>query len=237
MTGAGKGIGRSCAEHLAAAGAEVFAFSRTAADLESLKRDIEDRGGRAEWKVVDVTDDDEVRVAVEEVGPVDVLINSAGANRPMPFVDTPMEVVDELVTLNFRSLFLMTQLVVRQMLSADRKGAIVNITSQLGHVGYAGRSVYTASKHAVEGLTKALAVELAPHGIRVNSVAPTFIATPMTAVFFERKEFLDEVLGRIPAGRLGTPDEVAEAALFLASPAASLITGASLLVDGGWTAQ
>jgi NAD(P)-dependent dehydrogenase (short-subunit alcohol dehydrogenase family) len=138
---------------------------------------------------------------------------------------------------NVKGTFLTTQAAARRMVAAGTGGAIVNLSSQMGHVGAPRRSVYCATKHAVEGLTKALAVELAPHGIRVNSVAPTFVETPMTAPFLADEEFRADVLERIPLGRIGTVEDVVGAVLFLASPAAALVTGTSLLVDGGWTAQ
>jgi NAD(P)-dependent dehydrogenase (short-subunit alcohol dehydrogenase family) len=183
----------------------------------------------------------QVREAFARVPRLDILINNAGANIPEPFVDVSEEHLDRVIALNVRAAFLAAQAAARKMLEApDRRargGAIVNISSQMGHVGSPGRSVYCMTKHGLEGLTKALAVELAPHNIRVNSVAPTFIETPMTKPFFEEPRFRDWVLSRIPLGRLGQLEEVVAAVAFLASPAASLITGASLVVDGGWTAQ
>ena len=179
--------------------------------------------------------------AFARVPRLDILVNNAGGNIPEPFVDVTEERLDRMLNLNVRAAFLVAQAAARKMLeAADRKergGAIVNVSSQMGHVGAAGRTVYCMTKHALEGLTKALAVELAPHNIRVNSIAPTFIETPMTAPFFEEPRFREWVLNRIPLGRLGKLDEVSAAVAFLASPAASLITGTSLLVDGGWTAQ
>jgi NAD(P)-dependent dehydrogenase (short-subunit alcohol dehydrogenase family) len=172
---------------------------------------------------------------------LDVLVNNAGSNIPEPFVDVSEAHLDRILDLNVRAAFLVAQAGARRMLAAaDRRargGAIVNMSSQMGHVGAVNRSVYCLTKHAIEGLTKVMAIELAPHGIRVNSLAPTFIETPLTAPMFARPEFSKWAHERIPLGRLGTPDEVAAAALFLASPAASLVTGTSLVVDGGWTAQ
>jgi NAD(P)-dependent dehydrogenase (short-subunit alcohol dehydrogenase family) len=136
-----------------------------------------------------------------------------------------------------RAAFAVTQRAVRRLLAEGRRGVVINVTSQMGHVGAANRSVYCASKHALEGLTKALAVELAPAGIRVVSVAPTFVDTPMTRPMFEDSGFRSEVLSSIPLGRLGAPDDVAAAVVFLAGEGASMITGTSLLVDGGWTAR
>jgi NAD(P)-dependent dehydrogenase (short-subunit alcohol dehydrogenase family) len=241
VTGAGRGLGLAAAVGLAQAGAEVHLVSRTLRDLEQATDTIRASGGVATPVACDVTDGEKARAAIGRIPRLDILVNNAGGNIPEPFVDVTEERLDRILNLNVRAAFLVAQAVARKMLEApDRKergGAIVSITSQMGHVGAAGRTVYCMTKHAVEGLTKALAVELAPHNIRVNSVAPTFIETPMTRPFFEEPRFRDWVLNRIPLGRLGQLDEVTAAVAFLASPAASLITGASLVVDGGWTAQ
>jgi NAD(P)-dependent dehydrogenase (short-subunit alcohol dehydrogenase family) len=164
-------------------------------------------------------------------------VNAAGTNIPEPFLQVSERSLDALLEVNVKGTFLAAQAAARRMVAGGRGGAIVNLSSQMGHVGAAGRSVYCATKHAVEGLTKALAVELAPHGIRVNSVAPTFVETPMTAPFLADEAFRAEVTGRIPLGRIGTVSDVTGAVVFLASPAACLVTGTSLVVDGGWTAQ
>ena len=210
-------------------------------ELEEAAGKIRAGGGAAQPLVCDVTNGKQVREAFAKLPRLDILVNNAGGNMPEPFVDITEERLDRILDLNVRAAFLVAQAAARKMLEApDRKtrgGAIVNISSQMGHVGAAGRTVYCMTKHALEGLTKALGVELAPHNIRVNSIAPTFIETPMTAPFFEEPRFREWVLSRIPLGRLGQLDEVTAAVVFLASPAASLITGTSLLVDGGWTAQ
>ncbi len=241
VTGAGRGLGHAAAVGLAQAGADVYLVSRTRHDLEQAADSIRSAGGSGIPIVCDVTVGAEVREALARIPRLDILVNNAGANIPEPFVDVSEEHLDRVLALNVRAAFLVAQAAARKMLEApdrrERGGAIVNISSQMGHVGSPGRSVYCMTKHALEGLTKALAVELAPHNIRVNSVAPTFIETPMTAPFFEEPRFRDWVLTRIPLGRLGKLEEVAAAVAFLASPAASLITGASLVVDGGWTAQ
>jgi len=237
VTGAGRGIGRATALALARAGADVVLASRTEADLREVAAEVEALGVGATVAPCDLTVPGALDATLDALPrPVDVLVNGAGTNRPGPFVDVLVEDLDLLLAQNVRAPVLVAQAVVQRLLAAGRPGAIVNLSSQMGHVGYPGRSVYCTTKHAVEGLTKALAVELAPHGIRVNSVAPTFLETAMTAAMFEDETFRAEVLGRIPLGRLGTVDEVAAAIVFLASPAASLITGASLRADGGWTA-
>jgi NAD(P)-dependent dehydrogenase (short-subunit alcohol dehydrogenase family) len=234
VTGAGRGIGRACALALAAAGADVVALSRTASDLEAL---VAAARGRARAIACDVTDTRAVAERIGALDRVDVLVTSAGANIPEPFLDVSPEHVDALLAVNVRGTFVAAQAAARRMVATGTGGAIVTVSSQMGHVGAAGRTVYCTTKHAVEGLTKAMAVELAPHGIRVNAVAPTFVQTPMTAPFLADPAFRAEVERRIPLGRIGRPEDVAAAVVFLASPAARLITGASLLVDGGWTAQ
>jgi NAD(P)-dependent dehydrogenase (short-subunit alcohol dehydrogenase family) len=241
VTGAGRGIGRSAALALAKAGANVFVMSRTGRELEQVAAEIEKAGGSAGTITGDVTEIGGLRTVMAHIPTLDILVNNAGGNIPEPFVDVSEEHLDRLLNLNVRSVFLVAQAAARKMLQdpqrRQRGGAIINMSSQMGHVGAANRSVYCMTKHAVEGLTKAMAMELAPHNVRVNSIAPTFIETPMTAPFFEKPEFRKWVLDRIPLGRIGQLDEVASAIVFLASPAASLMTGTSLVVDGGWTAQ
>jgi NAD(P)-dependent dehydrogenase (short-subunit alcohol dehydrogenase family) len=241
VTGAGRGIGRSAAVALAEAGAEVWLVARTASEIEAGADEIRAAGGRANACPCDITNAAALRRVIAALPALDVLVNNAGANIPEPFVEVSEDHLDRLLGLNVRAAFLAAQAAARKMLEApDRKargGAIINVSSQMGHVGAPNRSVYCLTKHALEGLTKALAVELAPHNIRVNSVAPTFVETPMTRPMFERPAFRDWVHDRIPLGRLGRPEEVAAAVVFLASPGAALITGTSLVIDGGWTAQ
>lgn len=231
VTGGSKGLGRAIAITLAQAGARVTAVARDAAGLAAL---IADNPAIAAWQA-DVSDPQ----FGEELArrPVDILVNNAGTNRPMPMVDVPLDVLDAMLNLNVRAAFLAAQGAARAMVKAGNGGVIINMTSQMGHVGSPLRTVYCMTKHALEGLTKAMAVELAPHDIRVNAVAPTFIATPMTAPMLAEPEFRAFVDRMIPLGRIGQPDDVAAAVLYLASPAASMVTGTSLLVDGGWTAQ
>jgi len=166
----------------------------------------------------------------------DVLLNNAGTNRPQPFLEVDLATLDMLMSLNVRSMFLVAQ-AAAHLMKAQGSGAIVNMSSQMGHIGAPNRTVYCMTKHAIEGLTKAMAVELAPLRIRVNAIAPTYIETPLTKPFFDDEKFRHDVLSRIPMGRVGEMREVSDAVLFLASPMASLITGTSLLVDGGYTAQ
>lgn len=187
--------------------------------------------------VCDVTDSRQVEEAVDFLEQVDILVNNAGTNVPEPFLEVSEDNLDRMLAVNVKGVFLVAQAAARRMVERGEGGSIINISSQMGHVGAPRRTVYCATKHAVEGLTKAMAVELAPHKVRVNSVAPTFVETPMTKPLLEDETLREDTLSRIPLGRLGRVEDVTGAVLFLASPAAGLITGASLLVDGGWTAQ
>lgn len=231
VTGGSKGLGRAIAIALDATGASVTVVARDADGLAALARDYP---SIETWQY-DVSDP-AFSVELAE-RPVDVLVNNAGTNHPMPMVDVDIATLDRMLLLNVRSTYLASQGAVRSMLRGGAGGTIVNITSQMGHVGSPRRTVYCMTKHAVEGLTKAMAVELAPHGIRVNSVAPTFIETPMTKPMLDDPQFGQFVTSMIPLGHIGQPDDVAAAVVFLASPAAAMVTGTSLLVDGGWTAQ
>ncbi len=241
VTGAGRGIGRATALALAAAGAELVLVSRTPSELDEVARQITSHGGKGRALPFDVTDSATVRDAFAGLGQLDVLVNNAGLNRPQPFLEVDEATLDQLLTLNVRAAFIVAQAAARLMVGPNGEkgggGVIINMSSQMGHVGSElNRTVYVMTKHALEGLTKAMAVELAPKGVRVVSIAPTFITTPLTKPFFDDPVFKKWVLDRIPLGRLGTVEEVAQAVVFLASPAASLVTGSSLLVDGGWTA-
>jgi NAD(P)-dependent dehydrogenase (short-subunit alcohol dehydrogenase family) len=237
VTGGGRGIGLAAASALAQAGAEVTLVARTQAEIEAAAQAIVARGDRAAALPLDVTDVDAVRDTLAAAEPFDVLVNNAGTNRPAYLMDVKVEDFDAIFALNVRAAFFMAQAVARRLIQAKRPGSIINISSQMGHVGAARRTVYCASKHAMEGFTKAMAIELAPHNIRVNSLGPTFLETPMTRPFFENKAFRDEVLGKIKLGRLGQLDELTGAILFLASDASSLMTGSALVLDGGWTAE
>jgi NAD(P)-dependent dehydrogenase (short-subunit alcohol dehydrogenase family) len=241
VTGAGRGLGAETAVALAQAGAEVVLVSRSVKELEEVARRIVSSGGRAQIVVCDVTDGARFRAEIARLDRLDILVNNAAVNLPEPFVDVSEEHLDRVMTLDVRAAFLVAQAAVRKMLEApDRResgGAVINVSSQMGHVGASQRTVYCMCKHAIEGLTRAMAVELGPENIRVNSVAPTFLETPMTASFFANRQFRDWAVSMIPLGRIGKPEEVAGVIVFLASSAASLINGASLLVDGGWTAH
>jgi NAD(P)-dependent dehydrogenase (short-subunit alcohol dehydrogenase family) len=231
VTGAGKGIGRACAQRLAKSGANVIAVARTEADLETL---ASAHPGLIEPWVADVTDEKFLQ-RIESLDRLDILVNNVGTNKPQPFTEVERETLDLILNLNVRSAFLVAQAAARVMVKQG-SGSIINMGSQMGHVGARNRTVYCMTKHAIEGLTKAMAVELAVLDIRVNSVAPTFIETPLTKPMFENPEFHQDVISRIPMGHIGQVDDVANAVLFLASPAANMVTGDSLKVDGGWTA-
>jgi NAD(P)-dependent dehydrogenase (short-subunit alcohol dehydrogenase family) len=236
VTGAGRGIGRAVALALADAGAELLLNSRTRFELGAVAAEIEARGGRARSLPFDVTDSAGARAAIAGLPQLDILVNNAGVNRPQPFLEVDEGTLDRMIALHLKAAFIVAQAAARHMVEAGN-GVVINMSSQMGHVGTeCDRTVYVMTKHAAEGLTKAMAVELAPKGVRVCSIAPTFITTPLTAPFFENAEFKKWVEDRIPLGRIGTVEEVANAVVFLASPAASLVTGSSLLVDGGWTA-
>jgi NAD(P)-dependent dehydrogenase (short-subunit alcohol dehydrogenase family) len=232
VTGASRGIGAAIARAFAAAGAaSVALLARGAEALERVADDVERLGTAPRALACDVTDPDALKAAFAEIALLDVLVCAAGTNVPQPLEAIDLETADHLWALNVRAGLQATQLAVRRMPPSG--GAVVFVSSQMGHVGAPRRSVYCATKHAVEGMTKALAVELAPRGIRVVSIAPTFVATELTAPFLEAEG--DEILARIPLGRLATLEEVADAAVFAAS--AGALTGCSIKVDGGWTAQ
>jgi len=237
VTGAGRGIGLAAAAALAQAGAHVVLVARTTAEVEAVAAQIREEGGSAEPLTLDVTDLAAVRAVIETQPPFDVLVNNAGTNRPAPFLEVSVHDYDAITTINQRAAFFVAQAVAQRMVRASVRGSIIHISSQMGHVGGARRTVYCMSKHGIEGLTKAMAIDLAPHGIRVNTIGPTFIDTPLTKPFWEDKAFHADVLRRIKLGRLGTVEDLMGAVVFLASDAASLVTGTSLVVDGGWTAE
>jgi NAD(P)-dependent dehydrogenase (short-subunit alcohol dehydrogenase family) len=236
VSGAGRGLGRGAALSLADAGAEVVLISRTEAELDSVAEEIVKAGGKASPLVCDVTDTAQVSEKIEGLERIDILMNNAGSNRPEPFINVSEENLDFLLELNVKSMFTVAQAAGRRMLAGGRGGSMIHMSSQMGHVGSPNRTVYCMTKHAIEGMSKAIAAELAPQNIRSNCIGPTFIETPMTAPMFENPEFREFVMDRILMGRLGKIADVTGAIVFLASPASGLITGASLTIDGGWTA-
>ena len=238
VTGASRGLGADIAALLAESGAHVYLLSRGAEELNEIADRIRRKGGLSTPLICDLLKDDQLEQAFSDLPALDVLVNNAGTNVPSRLADVKTVDLDFVLGLNVRATFLATRAAVHKMLESDDAGdrSIINISSQMGHVGAPDRSVYCMTKHAMEGLTKAAAIELAPR-IRVNSVAPTFVDTPMTRPFFENEQFNRWVFDRIPMGRLLPADQVAAAVLYLASPAAAMITGTSLRIDGGWTAQ
>jgi NAD(P)-dependent dehydrogenase (short-subunit alcohol dehydrogenase family) len=239
VTGAGRGLGRGCALALAEAGASVTLISRSQEELETVAAEISDLGGRADVVVADVVDPDQVNAAVAVAAAHDdlwICVNNAGVNRPGPTTDLALADWDVVLDVNLRATFLVTQAVGRVLLERGEGGRVINMSSQMGVVGYPGRAAYCAAKHAVNGFTKAVAVEWAQDGITVNSVAPTFIETPLTRPMLANDAFRADVLNRIPMRRIGTVEDVMGAVVFLASPAAALVTGQIIGVDGGWTA-
>ena len=237
VTGAGRGIGMGASIALAESGANVTLVSRTEKELKNLTDHINSQGYKASYEVLDVNAEDDVSSFVDKSDPFDILINNAGTNRPAKLVDTKIDDFDYVMSLNVRSVINLTKLVVRKMLDSNLKGSIINVSSQMGHVGGPNRTTYCSSKFAIEGFTKSLAIELGPEGIRVNAICPTFIQTPMTEPFLKDEEFKKTTIGMIPIGRLGEVTDLMGPFVFLASDASSLMTGSSILVDGGWTAR
>lgn len=237
VTGAGRGIGVALAAALAEAGAMVTLVARSAAEIGAVAEEVSAAGGRAEAATLDVSDLAAVQAFFADRPAFDILVNNAGTNRPKPMMDVSEDDYDAVLGLNLKSAFFVAQACVKAMIAAGTRGSLIHIGSQMGHVGGPNRSLYCASKWAVEGMNKAFALDLAAHGIRSNIIAPTFIETPMTKPFFEDAAFKASVLAKIKLGRIGTVEDLMGAALFLASDASALITGTSMLVDGGWTAD
>ena len=237
VTGAGKGLGRACAIALAEAGATIIAISRTKSDLDKLEKTIKKIKGKTIKIQCDVMNFKQLKNELDKIKTIDILVNNAGTNFPEPFEKIRQTSMNYLVDLNLKAAFNVAQLVVKKMLkNKKRPGSIINMSSQLGHVGMSGRNVYNMTKFGIEGLTKGMGVELAKNNIRVNSVAPTFVETPMVKNFFKNKQFKKLALSKIPMGKAATESDVATTVCFLASSASSMITGTSILIDGGWTA-
>jgi NAD(P)-dependent dehydrogenase (short-subunit alcohol dehydrogenase family) len=236
VAGASRGIGAAIAAGFAREGARrVVLVGRTRTDLERVAADVRAAGATADVVVADLTDVGAARDAVSGAGELDAVVVNAGTNRPEPFVDVQPETFDRLFNLNVRAGFFVAQAAALALRATGRGGCIAFVSSQMGHVGAVQRTVYCASKHAVEGLVKAMAVELAPDGIRVVSVAPTFVRTEMTAAQLDDPVVGSRLLGRIPLGRYATGEDVADAVVWACSPRARMVTGTSLVVDGGWT--
>ncbi len=240
VTGAGRGIGYHIALALAKYGADLVVCSRTVSELEKMGKEIEKLGRRVLIKRIDVRRIPEVHSLVEDAvkafDHIDILVNNAGINIPQWAVDVTEEAWDNIMDINLKGLFFVAQAVGKVMIQ-QKKGKIINVSSQAGSVGLLRRAAYCTSKGGVNLLTKVLAIEWAPHNIKVNAIAPTFIETPMTQPMFQDKSFRDYVLGNISLGRLGKPEDVVGAVIYLASEASDLVTGHVLLIDGGWTAH
>ena len=237
VTGAGRGIGLALAAALAEAGAHVTLAARSVHEIEAGASAIRERGEAAEAAPLDVADCAAVAAFFERRPAFHILVNNAGTNRPKPMQHVTETDYDAVLDLNVKSAFFVAQGCVRRMITEGTTGSLIHLGSQMGHVGGPNRSLYCASKWALEGMSKAFALDLAEHGIRSNTIAPTFIETPMTKPFFEDEAFRQSVLTKIKLGRLGTVEDLMGACLFLASDASALVTGTSLVVDGGWTAE
>jgi NAD(P)-dependent dehydrogenase (short-subunit alcohol dehydrogenase family) len=237
VTGAGRGIGLGLAAALAQAGAQVTLIARSMGEIEQVAAAIAASGGQAEAVVLDVSDFGAIRQFFGSRPAFHVLVNNAGTNRPKPMMDVSEDDYDAVLDLNLKSAFFVAQACVQPMIAEDIKGSLIHISSQMGHVGGPNRSLYCASKWALEGMSKSFALDLATYGIRSNTIAPTFIETPLTKPFFEDEAFRTSVLAKIKLGRIGAVEDLMGAALYLACDASSLVTGTSLVVDGGWTAD
>jgi NAD(P)-dependent dehydrogenase (short-subunit alcohol dehydrogenase family) len=241
VSGAGKGLGRACAIALAEAGANLVIISRTKKDLDEVSRKVKKLRVKCRSYVCDITNYDEIKEIINKQTKIDILVNNAGNNIPEHFTKVKTKNMEYLVKINTVATFNLAQLCALKMIKSKNRrktgGAIVNMSSQMGHVGGPIRSVYNMNKWGLEGLTKGMSLDLAKYNIRVNTVCPTFVVTPMTKKFLKNKKFKRETLNNIPLGRFAELSEISSAVVFLASDAASMITGTSLLVDGGWTAK
>ena len=241
VTGAGKGLGRACAIALAEAGANLIIISRTKKDLDEVSKVIKKFKSKCKSYVCDLTNYNKIKNIINEQKKIDILINNAGNNIPEHFTKVKTKDMEYVVKINTIATFNLAQLCALKMIETKNRkkigGSIINMSSQMGHVGGPVRSVYNMTKFGLEGLTKGMSIDLAKYNIRVNTVCPTFVVTPMTRKFFKSKKFKKEVIGNITLGRFAELSDVATATVFLASDAASMITGTSLLVDGGWTAK
>jgi NAD(P)-dependent dehydrogenase (short-subunit alcohol dehydrogenase family) len=235
VTGAGRGIGEACARSLASAGAEVVLTARSVKQLENVQNEITSSGGKATVHVADLLKMESVQ-ELKKFGPFNILVNNAGNNIPEHICDVTEDSFDKVILLNVKSAFFVAQAIAQGMVESGIKGSIIHISSQMGIVGGKKRTVYCASKHAMEGFSKSMALDLAENGIRVNTVCPTFVETELTRPFMAEKEFKDYVLSRIPLGHVGQTGDVADAVLFLASDMSKMVTGSAIKVDGGWTA-
>jgi NAD(P)-dependent dehydrogenase (short-subunit alcohol dehydrogenase family) len=237
IAGASSGIGLGAAVALAEQGAHVVMAARGAEALAGIVAEMRAAGFSAEALPLDITDVKATAAAVAAYGPFDILVNSAGIARHSPAIETTQDAYDAVTNLNVRAAYFLAQSVARGLIAADRSGSIITISSQMGHVGGIERAVYSATKHAIEGMTKSMAIEWGPHGVRVNTICPTFIRTPLAEQTLKNPERAAWILSKIKLGRVGEVTDIMGAVAFLASDAAALITGTALMVDGGWTAD
>ena len=241
VTGAGKGLGKACAIALAEAGSNLIIISRTKKDLDNVSKIIRKYKVKCKSYICDITDYNRIKSIINSQTRIDILVNNAGTNIPEHFTRVKKRNMEYMVNLNINAVFNVAQLASLKMIKTKNRkkigGSIVNISSQMGHVSGPKRSVYSMTKFGLEGLTKGMALELAPYNIRVNTIGPTFVVTPMTKRFLKDKKFKKSMLESIPLGRFAELPEISSAVVFIASDAASMITGTSLLVDGGWTAR
>ena len=241
VTGAGKGIGKASAIALAEAGANLIILSRTISDLNAVKREIFKLKRKCKIFECDVSNYEELYKIFNQISKLDILVNNAGTNRPENFSKVKTKDMNYVVDLNIKAAFNVAQLATKVMLKTKKRkavgGSIINMSSQLGKVGAPNRSVYNMTKFGIEGLTKGMAIDLAKNNIRVNSICPTFVETPLVKKFFKDKQFKKAMIDNIPLGRLATESDIATAVVYLASNASSMLTGSSLVIDGGWTAK
>lgn len=237
VTGGSRGLGLAASAALAEAGAHVYICARNRTDAGAAAEAIRDAGGSATALCLDITDTVLVDETLRALPAFDILVNNAGTNRPRAFTEASVEDYDAIMSLNVKAAFFTAQTVARGMIDAGKSGSLIHIGSQMGQVGGEKRSLYCASKWALEGMSKAIALDLAQYNIRSNVIAPTFVETPMTQPFFEDKAFRAAVVSKIKLGRIGKLEDIMGAVVFLASDAASLMTGSTLTIDGGWTAD
>jgi NAD(P)-dependent dehydrogenase (short-subunit alcohol dehydrogenase family) len=237
ITGASSGIGLAAAVAVAQAGAAVWLIARRAPDLQAVADAITAAGGQARPHALDITDLAATAAFVADQGPFDVLVNAAGLARHSPALDTTPADYDAAMGLNLRAAYFLTREVARGLIAAGRPGSLINVSSQMGHIAGPDRAVYAANKHALEGMTKAMAIEWGPHGIRVNTLCPTFIRTPLAEQTLKNPERRAWIISKIKLGRVGEVEDLMGPVVFLASDASALMTGTHLLIDGGWTAE
>ena len=237
IIGASSGIGLGCAVALAEAGAHVCLSARNVNNLNQVVKAVQTKGCSAEAMVLDISDVETTQESIANNGPFDILVNSAGLGRHAPSQYTTVEDFDEVMNVNLRGAYFVTQAVANGLIISNKPGSLINISSQMGHVGGIDRAVYSASKHAVEGFTKAMAIEWGPYNIRVNTICPTFIRTPLTQSTFNNPKHRSWIEAKIKLGRVGKVEDIMGAVVFLASDASAMVTGSALMVDGGWTAD